>query len=179
MTSYALLVRGINVGGRNKVAMPQLRQELADLQLDNVQTYINSGNIFFDSLLAREDLVVVLEAFFAQHYPFIQAFSLISVADYQTEADRLPNWWSQDLARKDVLFFTEGMDKEAVSAAVSDLELGDEIVHIGRLGIYWGKFRESSYSQTAYHKQLLKMPFYRQITIRNAKTFEKIGQLLK
>ncbi len=33
--------------------------------------------------------------------------------------------------------------------------------------------------QTAYHKYLLKMPFYRQITIRNAKTFDKIGQMLK
>ena len=49
MTRYALLVRGINVGGKNKVVMAQLRQELAELGLENVETYINSGNIFFDS----------------------------------------------------------------------------------------------------------------------------------
>lgn len=40
-------------------------------------------------------------------------------------------------------------------------------------------FSEESYSKTAYHKYLLKVPFYRHITIRNAKTFDKIGQMLK
>ncbi len=49
MIRYALLVRGINVGGKNKVVMAQLRQELTELRLENVETYINSGNIFFDS----------------------------------------------------------------------------------------------------------------------------------
>ena len=47
MTRYALLVRGINVGGKNKVVMAQLRQELTELELEKVETYINSGNIFF------------------------------------------------------------------------------------------------------------------------------------
>ena len=47
------------------------------------------------------------------------------------------------------------------------------------LGFSGGKFSEESYYATAYHKYLLKMPFYRQITIRNAKTFDKIGQMLK
>ena len=66
-----------------------------------------------------------------------------------------------------------------VIETVKSLELKDEIVQFGRLGIFWGKFSEESYFKTAYHKYLLKMPFYRQITIRNAKTFDKIGQMLK
>ncbi len=49
MTRYALLVRGINVGGKNKVVMAELRQELTELGLGKVETYINSGNIFFTS----------------------------------------------------------------------------------------------------------------------------------
>ena len=50
MTRYALLIRGINVGGKNKVVMAQLRQELTELRLENIETYINSGNIFFDTV---------------------------------------------------------------------------------------------------------------------------------
>lgn len=52
-------------------------------------------------------------------------------------------------------------------------------------GSFWktwdflGKFSEESYFKTAYHKHLIKMSFYRHITIRNAKTFDKIGQMLK
>ena len=57
MTRYALLVRGINVGGKNKVVMAQLRQELTELGLEKVETYINSGNIFFTSTDAKARLV--------------------------------------------------------------------------------------------------------------------------
>ena len=179
MKRYALLVRGINVGGKNKVIMAQLRQELTELGLEKVETYINSGNIFFTSTDPKVRLVEKLEAFFAVHYPFIQSFSLLSQEDYEEELKNLPDWWTKDLARKDVLFYTEGLDVAQVIETVESLELKDEVVYFGRLGIFWGKYSEESYYETAYHKYLLKMPFYRQITIRNAKTFDKIGQMLK
>ena len=70
MTRYTLLVRGINVGGKNKVVMAELRQELTELGLEKVETYINSGNIFFTSTDPKVRLVEKLEAFFAVHYPF-------------------------------------------------------------------------------------------------------------
>ena len=179
MTRYALLVRGINVGGKNKVVMAQLRQELTELELENVETYINSGNIFFNSIVPRTKLIEKLQAFFERRYPFIQSFSLLSQEDYEAELENLPDWWTKDLARKDVLFYTESLDVDQVIEKVNSLELEDEVVHFGRLGLFWGKFSEESYYETAYHKYLLKMPFYRQITIRNAKTFDKIGQMLK
>lgn len=179
MTRYALLVRGINVGGKNKVVMAQLRQELTELGLEKVETYINSGNIFFTSTDPKARLVEELETFFAVNYPFIQNFSLLSQEDYEEELKNLPAWWSEDLARKDVLFYTEGLDVDQVIEKVNSLELEDEVVHFGKLGIFWGKYSEESYYETAYHKYLLKMPFYRQITIRNTKTFDKIGQMIK
>ena len=179
MIRYALLVRGINVGGKNKVVMAQLRQELTELELENVETYINSGNIFFNSIVPRTKLIEKLQAFFERRYPFIQSFSLLSQEDYEAELENLPDWWTKDLARKDVLFYTESLDVDQVIEKVNSLELEDEVVHFGRLGIFWGKFSEESYYETAYHKYLLKMPFYCQITIRNANTFDKIGQMLK
>jgi len=179
MTRYALLVRGINVGGKNKVVMAQLRQELTELGLEKVETYINSGNIFFTSTDLKARLVEELETFFAVNYPFIQSFSLLSQEDYEEELKNLPAWWSEDLARKDVLFYTEGLDVDQVIEKVNSLKLEDEVVHFGKLGIFWGKYSEESYYETAYHKYLFKMPFYRHITIRNAKTFDKIGQMLK
>ena len=179
MIRYALLVRGINVGGKNKVVMLQLRQELTELGLENVETYINSGNIFFNSIVPRTKLIEKLQAFFERRYPFIQSFSLLSIEDYEEELRNLPDWWNHEMARKDVLFYTEGLDMNQVIEKVNSLELVDEVLHFGRLGIFWGKLSEATYSKTAYHKHLLKMPFYRNITIRNANTFDKIGQCLK
>ena len=103
---------------------------------------------------------------------------MLSQEDFETELENLPEWWTKDLARKDVLFYTEGLDVAQVIETVESLELKDEVVHFGKHGIFWGKFSEKSYYATAYHKHLLKMPFYRNITIRNAKTFDKIGQML-
>ena len=179
MTRFALLVRGINVGGKNKVVMAQLRQELTELGFEQVGTYINSGNIFFTTDLSQSQLVECLSTFFEHHYPFIQRFSLLSQEDYEAECASLPDWWTEEMARKDVLFYTEGLDRESVEEKLLALKLGDEVFHFGKTAIFWGKFSEESYAKTAYHKQLMKMPFYRQITIRNANTFDKIGTLLK
>ena len=179
MIRFALLLRGINVGGKHRVVMAQLRQELTELGLENVETYINSGNIFFDTSIPRTRLVERLQDFFKEHYPFIQHFSLLSNEDYEEELRNLPDWWYHEMARKDVLFYTEGLDTKQTIAKVESLKLVDEVLHFGKLGIFWGKLSEETYTKTAYHKHLLKMPFYRQITIRNAKTFDKIGQFLK
>lgn len=179
MTRFALLVRGINVGGKNKVAMADLRQQLTELGLSQVETYINSGNIFFTTDLFRPQLVEGLSTFFENHYPFIERFSLLCREDYEAECVNLPDWWTEEMARKDVLFYTEGLDRKSVEEKLLALDLGEEVLHFGKLAIFWGKFSEASYAKTAYHKHLMKMPFYRQMTIRNANTFDKIGTLLK
>ena len=113
------------------------------------------------------------------HYPFIKSFSLVSQEDYEEELRTLPAWWFQEMARKDVLFYTEGLDRESVEEKLRVLKLRDEVLHFGKHGIFWGKFSEETYAKTAYHKQLLKLPFYGEITIRNANTFDKIGQFFK
>ena len=159
--------------------MADLRQQLTDLGLGQVETYINSGNIFFTTDLSRTQLVEGLSTFFKNHYPFVERFSLLSREDYEAECANLPNWWTEEMARKDVLFYTEGLDRESVEEKLLALDLGEEVLHFGKLAVFWGKFSEESYAKTAYHKHLMKMPFYRQMTIRNANTFDKIGTLLK
>ena len=49
MASHIALLRGINVGGRNKVAMADLRDVVAGLGHSGVATYIQSGNVLFTS----------------------------------------------------------------------------------------------------------------------------------
>lgn len=44
---------------------------------------------------------------------------------------------------------------------------------------FWAKIDEGEFLKTTYHKQLLKQPFYKTITIRNDKTFDKIAELLQ
>ena len=53
---YVVLFRGINVGGKNVVKMSSLKQLLLDLGMQNVQTYIQSGNAVFESDLDETSL---------------------------------------------------------------------------------------------------------------------------
>ena len=49
MTAFVILLRGVNVGGRNRLPMADLRTALTDEGLTNVRTYIQSGNVLLDA----------------------------------------------------------------------------------------------------------------------------------
>ena len=49
MKRYMALLRGINISGKNKVVMAELKKEFENLMFENVKTYLNSGNVIFSS----------------------------------------------------------------------------------------------------------------------------------
>jgi len=50
MATWIGLLRGVNVGGHNILPMAELRRDLESLKLTNVRTYIQSGNVVFESM---------------------------------------------------------------------------------------------------------------------------------
>lgn len=61
VTSWIALLRGINLGGKRKVAMPALADAFRDLGAEDPRTYLNSGNVVFR---APHDLAQELPARF-------------------------------------------------------------------------------------------------------------------
>ena len=49
MARHIVLLRGINIGSRNRIAMPELREALESAGFDAVQTYVQSGNVVLSS----------------------------------------------------------------------------------------------------------------------------------
>jgi uncharacterized protein (DUF1697 family) len=70
MGRFVALLRGINVGGHNKVPMADLRDTAAALGFTSVATYIQSGNLIFDASDDEPSLVVRLEKGIAARYGF-------------------------------------------------------------------------------------------------------------
>lgn len=171
---YILLLRGINVGGKNKVVMSELKQQLKDCGFTFVESYINSGNLFFDSNEEENDIRTKLDNLFNENYDFHIHYTLLSKDDYESLLDNLPDWWSQDLARKDVLFYTDATDAKETERVIGEFDLHNELVAFTPLCIFWGKINEVEFLKTAYHKQLIKTPIYKKVTIRNGKTFDKL-----
>ena len=177
---YVALLRGINVGGKNKVVMSELREQVTTAGFGHVRTYINSGNLLFEAEAdaPSEDVAQAVEQLLKLRYEFPIRLALLTAQEYLAQLDELPDWWHGEVARRDALFYTRGLDRDHVRERIEAMELGDEAVHFGEHAVFWGKFDEKSFLKTAYHKCLLREDFYRQVTIRSGSTVEKIAALL-
>ena len=178
---YVALLRGINVGGKNKVVMSELREQVTAAGFGHVRTYINSGNLLFEAEAdaPSEDVAQAVEQLLKLRYEFPIRLALLTAQDYLAQLNELPDWWHGEVARRDALFYTRGLDRNHVRERIEAMELGDEAVHFGEHAVFWGKFDEKSFLKTAYHKCLLREDFYRQVTIRSGSTVEKIASMLR
>ena len=151
---YVALLRGINVGGTNKVVMSVLRVQGAAAGVGRVRTYSLSGNLLFEAEASREDVAQRVEDLLARRYDFPIRVALLTAQDYLEELHNLPDWWHGDVARRDALFYTRGLDRDHVRQRIEAMELGDEAVYFGEHAVFWGKFHEKEFLKTAYHKRL-------------------------
>ena len=176
---YILLLRGVNVGGKNKVPMSELKELLLNAGFEDIYTYINSGNLFFSSDENREICISKIINVLESNYDFSIPFALVTKEEYLKERAELPDWWEEELARRDVLFFSCNLDKTKVLDFIDKTEFYNEIVYIGRYAVFWGKYDEAEFLKSTYHKKLMKQDFYKKITIRSGNTFEKIAEILE
>ena len=176
---YILFLRGINVGGKNKVSMTDLKALLDNAGFENLDSYINSGNLFFSSVESREACILKIRKVLETNYDFSIPFALLTKEEYLEEQAALPDWWEEELARRDVLFYSCTMDKYGILRFIENSTFYNEKVYVGKQAVFWGKMDEAEYLKTTYHKKLMKQDFYKQITIRNGNTFDKIAEILR
>ena len=84
MNTYIALLRGINVGGRNKLRMPELVALLEDLGLHNINTYIQSGNVVFQSSpIDEQALAEDISAAIGRHRGFTPQVLVLSRDEFR------------------------------------------------------------------------------------------------
>ena len=98
-------------------------------------------------------------------------------AGYLAELHNLPDWWHGEVARRDALFYTRGLDRGHVRERIEAMELGDEAVYFGEHAVL-GKFDEKKFLRPPTTSVSVREDFYRQVTIRSGSTVEKIASLL-
>jgi uncharacterized protein (DUF1697 family) len=101
MKTYIAFLRGINVSGKTKIPMAELRELCESVKLKDVKTYIQSGNIIFKSDSTNStELENLIEKAILNNYGFEvpvliktveQLSKIISINPYNLEADILEN----------------------------------------------------------------------------------------
>ena len=171
MTSYLVLLRGINVGGKNKVPMAELRKVLEDAGFSNVSTYIASGNVFVDSDLSASKVAAKIEA--ALPKAFKLDAELIKVAVLSKEAleavvKRRPKGFGDEPAtyHSDAIFLM-GIDADEAMAVFSPRE-GVDKVWPGKGVIYHQRL--SAERTKSRLNRIMSTPVYASATIRSWQT---------
>jgi uncharacterized protein (DUF1697 family) len=90
VTTYVALLRGVNVGGRAKVDMRELKKQFEKLGCEDVRTYINSGNVIFRDRRRESTLTRVLEDALGRRV------AVRSLTDIQALCARIPADWAND-----------------------------------------------------------------------------------
>lgn len=179
MEQYIAFLRGINVGGKNKISMPELKEVFEQNGFNNVVTYINSGNIIFSSDIDDEKkLKEECEALITARFRLIIPVSIISVKDLSAAYEHAPLWWGQDKDSKhNAIFIIPPVTVEEVFEEVGEIKPEYETVaYYGRV-VFWSA-PLNTFSRTRWSK-IVGSSLYDSITIRNSNTVIKLLQLIK
>jgi len=133
VTSYVALLRAVNVGGRNLIAMSELRDFAAQLRLDDPRTLLQSGNLVFKTAARpTADLERLLESEAAARLGLETDFMVRSAADWRAIIERNPfsREATVDPGHLLVMVFKQApkpADVEALRAAITGREVVEAV----------------------------------------------------
>ena len=87
---FVLLFRGINVSGHKMIKMNELRENLGSIGLKNVVTYIQSGNVIFESEFSDLQIKSLIKSTISHKYNFEVEFFLCNIDVIKSALDKLP-----------------------------------------------------------------------------------------
>jgi uncharacterized protein (DUF1697 family) len=173
---YVALLRGINVGGNNRVEMAKLRQTFENLGHTNVLTYINSGNVIFDSTQPSTLLVEKIEQSIKDDFGFEVRVVVRSKDQIESVNKALPESWTNNIDMKtDVMFLWDEINSPKILDQFTIKPGIDEVKYIVGT-VLWRVDRKHATKSGLY--KIVGTPIYKKMTIRNANTLRKLAALL-
>ncbi|MBN2116538.1 MAG: DUF1697 domain-containing protein [Anaerolineales bacterium] len=172
MTKYIAFLRAINVSGHNIIRMADLKRMFESVGLENVQTFIQSGNVVFESSekdTASLEKRIESQLEKASGYKirlFVRTMrelqSIVSKSPFEPKTDEMAY----------VAFLNQKPDKEQGQVLMSFKSEGDDFAVKGREVYILRRNREKSVFSNNFIEKILKLP----ATTRNLTTIRKITE---
>jgi len=174
---YLALLRGINVGGNNKVDMKKLKTTFESLGYTNVVTYINSGNIIFeDSSKEKGRLAGVIEDAIKRDFQLDIKVLLKSFEEIELICKQLPDTWVKDeVMRTDIMFLWEDFNSPEI---LQHLKINPvDNVKYAPGAVLWN-VEYADYTKSGISK-LAGTEIFRNMTVRNVNTVRKLYKIME
>ena len=177
MSRYVALIRGINVGGRNKIAMADLRKAFEDSGFDSVSTYIQSGNVLFRTATSSAALESNLEGFLEKRFKIPLVAVVRSHAQIRKVIDSAPDGFGTQpqTHHSDTIFLKKPLTSKQAMKVVK-LREGVDRAWPGNGVLYFE--RVSALRTRSRMSSIVGTPEYQQMTIRSWATTTKLLALL-
>jgi uncharacterized protein (DUF1697 family) len=178
MGRYVALLRGINVGGNNLVKMTELKRCFEALGFGDVVTYIQSGNVLFESGDEQPAMLADrIETALSERFGYQARIVLRSHAEMRSIVAEAPEGFGSqpDVYRSDVVFLrapltaSEAIRDIPIREGVDQAFAGDGVCYFSRL---------ISRATQSYLSRIIGLPIYQSMTIRNWNTTVKLVALM-
>jgi uncharacterized protein (DUF1697 family) len=173
---YVALLRAVNVGGA-KLPMAELRELCAALGWHNVRTYIQSGNVVFDSDLAAGALETALEGAVKRQFDLVRPVIVRSAAQWRVYAagTPFPLREEQDASRLMLCLSKHPPAADAAERLQQRAAAGEQVRRLG--DAIWVYYPEGV-GTTKLSPSLFDKAAGSPVTARNWRTVCKLQELL-
>lgn len=179
METYISILRGINVSGQKKIKMVDLKTLYEKIGFQNIQTYIQSGNVIFNSEQTdKKGIVEKIQANISNQYGFLVP---VQVFDYQEinevfANNPFVNNRNEDISKLHVTVLEEIPQNEVLTGIMNVNSASDEFIIQGKV-IYL--FCPNGYGRTKLNNTFFEKKLKTTATTRNWKTISKMVELSK
>lgn len=179
MKRYIALLRGINISGKNKISMSELKKGFIELDFEEVATYLNSGNVIFSS--AANDTSVLsnqIKSMIQDRFGLDIPVLIILQEELKELLKNAPDWWGDDNKEiyDNLIFIMPPLSYEEFYDAVGDPKEEYEKVSPYKNVVFWS-FSRKDYQKTYWWSKTASANISDRITIRTANTVRKIAVL--
>ena len=175
MERYIAILRGINVSGKRKILMKDLKQLFQSAGFQNIQTYVQSGNVIFDSEETRpSDLETRIEELIAEKYGFQVSVIIIKPEQLNRIIAENPFTPNEDTIKQNYLVLLKEAPapdkvKELNSSSFKDeFEMNKKYIYI--------KYR-TKYSDSKLNNNFIENKLKVTASTRNWKTVLKLSSM--
>lgn len=176
MQVYIALLRGINVGGHKKIKMAELRNILENNGLQEVQTYIQSGNIVFKSEEKPAQLAHNIHHLIKENFGFLVPVLVVSKDELGNIMENTP---FDTESEENQLFFSllKSEPGNTQVQAFKMLEFPNEAFHFTPNCVYLNFM--GSYRNAKLNNNFIENKLKVEATTRNLKTMQKLLDMSK
>ena len=176
MKRYIAFLRGVNISGKNKISMSELKAEFLALGFYEVVTYLNSGNVVFTSKTDNtNNTKSIIEKMIVEKFGIAMPVYVIDLDELKDILSNSPEWWdSGDKDKYDnLIFILSSETPEEICSMIGEISVGLEMIQIYKNVIFW-TFDRKAYQKCNWWKKTAAAGIADKLTIRTANTVKKI-----